>query len=143
MVYGPFSLADATDAEVIAKVWINTQPYNPGPPVTGDYLCGFASTDGSFFGGDCYSGDSSGWADLSVDLSNVTDIGNLLGDPSVWIAFRFYSDSMITFTEGAYVDDITLRKCTTGNCTRATEGLIAGEGSTLISFPKAEKLGPR
>jgi len=49
---------------------------------------------------------------VNFDLTNVYELGNLTGQPEVWIAFVFTSDSFVTYPEGAYVDDIVLRKVT-------------------------------
>lgn len=106
MVYGPFSLVNTTAAELRFKLWLNT----PGYP---DRLSYYASTDGYYFYG-YYSNPTGGWVDRVMDLSNVYTLGNLLGQPNVWIAFRFYSDASTNASEGAYLDNIVLRKCPTG-----------------------------
>ena len=66
-------------------------------------------------------GDTGGWQFTNFDLTNVYTLGNLLGQPQVWIAVRFFSDYSVTYPEGAYVDDISVRKRTTldGACCRA------------------------
>ncbi len=106
MQYGPFSLVDATAAELRFKLWLNT----PGYP---DRLSYYASIDGNYFYG-YYSNPTGGWVERVMDLSNVYTLGNLLGQPNVWIAFRFYSDASTNAAEGAYLDDILLRKCPSG-----------------------------
>ena len=130
MRYGPFSLANATDADFRFNAWINTEP-------TYDYVCRLASTDGINFYGDCSSGDSGGWISQVLDLSNVTDLGSVLGENDVWIAIYFFSDSSITDSEGVYVDDVLIQKCTTGNCTRSPMVSMKSENTDLISFPMA------
>ncbi|MBM3129835.1 MAG: hypothetical protein FJ009_14580 [Chloroflexi bacterium] len=97
---------NTTAAELRFKLWLNT----PGYP---DRLSYYASTDGNYFYG-YYSNPTGGWVDRVMDLSNVYTLGNLLGQPNVWIAFRFYSDASTNAAEGAYLDDILLRKCPTG-----------------------------
>ena len=99
MIYGPFSLADASNAVVDFYLWLNSES-------DWDYLYYLASTDGSWFYGQGLSGNSSGWIPWSFDLTDVSGLGNLCGQPQVWIAFIFQSDSTITYPEGAYVDDI-------------------------------------
>jgi len=136
MVYGPFSLADATDAELRFKAWINTE----SPADMYDYFCWMASTDGTNFAGDCAWGNSSGWFDQVLDLSNVTDLGDVTGQPSVWVGLWFYSDGSIGYAEGAYVDDIILRKCTTGNCPPAASQLHGTNISGLYQFPVTKSL---
>jgi bacillopeptidase F (M6 metalloprotease family) len=103
MTYGPFSLAGATAADLRFKQWLDTES-------GADYLCRLASLDGSDFYGTCASGYSAGWTDSILDLSDVYTIGSLLGQPEVWIATLFFSDESTNYPEGAYVDDLVLRK---------------------------------
>ena len=103
MVYGPFSLADASDAAFTFKLWINSQSDH-------DYLCRYASIDGSSFSGTCTHGYSGGWIDRGLDLKNVPYLGDITGQPNVWIALRFTSDDSTTYPEGAHVDNIEVRK---------------------------------
>jgi hypothetical protein len=135
MIYGPFDLTDATDAELRFKAWVNTE----SPTHLYDYLCRFASVNGANFYGDCISGDSAGWIDQVLDLSNVTDLGDVTGQPNVWVGLWFFSDLNTQYAEGAYVDDIILRKYTSGNCSASSARLPESEGTGLITFP-AEKL---
>ena len=103
MVYGPFSLLDATAADLQFEQWLNTESGS-------DSLCRGASVNGMDFYGTCVSGDSDGWLNATLDLSNVYTIGSVLGEPEVWVAMVFDSDYSISYVEGAYVDDIVLRK---------------------------------
>jgi len=109
MVYGPFSLADATAAVVQFQFWLNTE-------MNHDYLWWGASTDGQTFWPDGYWGSSGGWVAHQFDLGDVRDLGSVLGQPQVWIAFGLVSDSSTTMAEGAYVDDVVLKKCTSASC---------------------------
>ncbi|MFW6150778.1 MAG: C1 family peptidase [Chloroflexota bacterium] len=102
MIYGPFSLVGASDAMLEARFWLDTEAEY-------DYLWVYASTDGINFYGSGASGDSGGWGQLLFDLTSVNTIGNLCGEPDVWIAFRFSSDSSVT-DHGAFLDDIVLKK---------------------------------
>ncbi len=54
-----------------------------------------------------------------LDLSAVPTVGNLLGQTQVWIAFEFYSDDINAVAEGAYVDNVVLRKCEATSCATA------------------------
>ena len=102
MVYGPFDLSDAADAELLFHYWNQSeQGY--------DYLFWGASVNGANFYGSSVSGDSGGWQAENFDLTNVYTLGDLTGQPAVWIAFVFVSDYSIT-DKGAFVDDIMLRK---------------------------------
>jgi len=106
MCYGPFSLAGATDARVDFYRWLTTeQDY--------DWLYWTASIDDSLYYGWRTSGTATTWESTYFDLKTVPTLGNLCGRSEVWIAFYFCSDGSSSY-EGAYVDDITLRKYTSG-----------------------------
>ena len=126
MIYGPFSLADATAANLTFQLWLNGQQGV-------DSVDAFASTDGSAFYGLRWL-NTSGWASASLDLSNVYTLGNLLGKPEVWVAFVFESDASTNYPEGGYVDNIVLRKCTLSSC---AYGDVAGNSynGQLIGIP--------
>ena len=96
MIYGPFDLSDAQDAELNFYYWNNSEPGY-------DYFWWLGSSNGTNFSGPRVSGNTGGWVYRSLNLSSY------VGDPSVWIAFLFQSDVGIT-SQGAYVDDIVLRK---------------------------------
>jgi hypothetical protein len=102
MIYGPFDLSDASDAELNFYYWLKSE-YNY------DYLEWMASTDGDQFYGSARGGNSFGWVSQSFDLTDVYTLGDLCGEPQVWIAFVFESDGEIT-DEGAFIDDVVLRK---------------------------------
>ena len=109
MRYGPFSLAGATRADVQLKAWLNIENWF-------DLLCLKASSDGATFYGECISSSSQSWFDWGIDLSNVGGLGNLVGAPAVWIEISLVTDEDTTYTEGAYVDDIVIRKCVDDAC---------------------------
>jgi uncharacterized repeat protein (TIGR01451 family) len=118
MVYGPFSLADASAAELSFDWWSDTQLDHD------DFFWG-ASSDGSYFYGTGVSGDWSSWTtDEVLDLSAVPGLGDLTGDGSVWIMFFFDSDSSGT-DRGTFVDNILLRKCVGGAGASAGVELMA------------------
>ena len=130
MVYGPFSLAGATAADLSARLWLNTEPYN-------DVACLMASVDNQHFytdnAGTCFSGDSYGnFVATTLDLKDVYTLGSFLGQPNVWVAVIFRSDSSDTYPVGAYVDDLLLRKCTGGTC---AAGAAAASGDKLTRQP--------
>lgn len=103
MVFGPFSLADATAAEMRFWLWVSSEWRY-------DVLFWGASVDGSEFYGEAFSGDSLGWSEVLFDFADVYVLGSLLGEPEVWVAFVWASDGEMTYPEGAYVDDVWLRK---------------------------------
>ncbi len=106
LIYGPFSLVGATDAELAFQSWFNTE-------VSYDRLFWGASLNGNNFYGVSVDGSSGSWVPQTFDLTDVYTLGNLLGQSQVWIAFVFSSDASVTYPEGAYVDEILLRKRTT------------------------------
>jgi len=104
MVYGPFDLSDASDAELLFYYWNESESGS-------DYFKWMASTNGTTFYGYQVSGNSGGWQYVNFDLTSVPTLGNLCGDSTVWIAFKFDSNSSITY-KGAFVDNIILQKAT-------------------------------
>jgi len=114
MMRGPMSLADATAAELRFKMWLNSEP--------NDGLCRMASIDGYNFYGYCTSGVTSVWVDQVLDLEDVYTLGDLTGEPKVWVALIFISDGAIYYQEGAHVDDILMRKCVWSRCTLSLDG---------------------
>lgn len=133
MVYGPFSLSDATAAELRYKAWLNTEN-------TYDKVCPLASTDGDNFSGSCIWGDSSGWIDQVMDLTDVYGLGDLTGQPNVWVALWFQSDSTNNNPEGVFVDDILLQKCTSGGCSGSSPDLPDSNHTRIINFPAVKSL---
>ena len=104
LIYGPFSLANATDADLRFRMWLNSAAYS-------DYFSYLISTDGGSFMGYQVSGSSSGgWIDRTLSLATDPGIGSLLGEESVWIAFIFSSDGSGALPEGVYIDDVLIRQ---------------------------------
>ncbi len=102
MIYGPFSLAGTSAAEFRMMYWINSeQSY--------DVLFLGASTDGSNFYGASTSGVYD-WTERVFDLADVYTLGDLTGQPQVWVLVAFQSDLSMHAAEGVYVDDVLLRK---------------------------------
>jgi len=101
LIYGPFSLEGATAAELTHAWWIDSEEDL-------DTLGMRVSTDGNTFYGWEASGDSAGWQEFTIDFSDVPEIGSVLGEGQVWVAFVFGSDESVNW-EGAYVDDVVLR----------------------------------
>jgi len=128
MAYGPFSLADAASAELTFKAWLDSEEGY-------DYLFWGASTDGTHYYGLAGDGDTHGWADAALDLSDVYQLGSLLGEPNVWIALVFSSDGSINYPDGVHVDNIVLQKCTTAQ--GAGSGGSTAPASNLSTRPAA------
>ena len=103
MVFGPFSLADASAAEFAFQLWLNSEPEFDG-------VFSGASIDGVEYHGHMTSGNSAGWGRQALDLRAVPELGDLTGQEEVWIALLFVSDGVVRMQQGAFVDDIILRK---------------------------------
>ena len=101
MVAGPFDLSNASDAELLFNFW-NISELNY------DYFSCMVSIDNSQYYGTRWSGTYDSWNSVNFDLTDVYTLGNVCGQPEVWIAFIFTSDYIVTY-EGAYVDDIELQ----------------------------------
>lgn len=107
MVYGPFDLSDAEDAVMTFKYWYDSESGF-------DFFGWYASTDAtSGFNGYFYSGTTTGWQTALLDFKNVPGLGDLTGQSEVYIGFQFFTDSSVEYYEGAFVDDIEIRKRTT------------------------------
>jgi hypothetical protein len=130
MIFGPFSLADATDAALQFQLWLNVEA-----TFDTDTVCRLTSVNNLDFWGSCSFGTTAGWTLMNLDFKNVTTLGDLRGQPQVWIALVFHSNASVTLPEGAYLDDILLRKCVGGPCV----ALAAPPGGLLARSPVVEK----
>ena len=133
MVFGPFSLEGASAADLTFKAWIYTEIYF-------DYIYRFASIDGENFAGSGTSGNSQGWIDRTLDLSNVYSLGNLLGQPRVWIALVFTSDSSVTRAAGVYVDNIVLRRNNSPRAPDEGSPQVVSDGDQIVEVQRMLKL---
>ncbi len=110
MVYGPFDLGRASDAEVALF-------YHSVTEMEYDQFWIAASADGDDWYGAGFSGDwvseCGGWCGYTLPLTDLGDLGNLCGQPEVYIALVFRSDGNIEY-EGTYVDDVSLRAMVAG-----------------------------
>ena len=102
--YGPFNLSNATAAQLSFRYYLNSEQNY-------DFLFWGSSVDNNSYTGQQTSGNSSGWVNVTFDLSSR------LGQPQVWIGFNFSSDSSIAYPYGALVDNVLVRKCVGGTCT--------------------------
>ncbi len=136
LAFGPISLEDATAAEMNFALWLKTRDQ-------GDAILWGASVDGEWF----YSvddppglwGDSDGWVDWTVDLSTAEEIGNVLGEPQVYVALIFMTSASGRDPEGCYVDDIVLRKCTSTECASGVGAAAEPVGVQLTAVPGLKK----
>jgi hypothetical protein len=126
LVYGSFDLSDASDAEMIFRVWQNSS--------ADDYFEFRASNDEEWFYG--WGADvPTDWLTVNFDLTDVPGLGDLTGEPEVWIAFIFVTDDSGTAPEGAYVDNVVIRKCTHATCVEMTSGAEAPAGTEWAVLP--------
>lgn len=102
MIYGPFSLSDASRAVMTFQYYSQTE-------LNYDYLGWFASPNGTSFYGSWVTGDSGGWRPGVIDFQNVPGYGSMLGDASVYVGFYFYSDASVQL-KGPFIDDIFVQK---------------------------------
>jgi hypothetical protein len=96
MIYGPFDLSDASEAELTFYYWLDTE-YGY------DYFGWVAWTTVADMDGIQTSGRSDGWEGERLDLHPW------VGQAKVYIGFWFTSDETET-AEGPFLDDIVLRK---------------------------------
>ena len=106
LVHGPLDLTGASEA------WVDFFFRNEsqlGP----DTFAWMASTNGIDFSGFEISGDltagphNNGYNLMRFDLSSVPFVGDLRGEPEVWLAFAFQSDGSIT-GQGPFLDDVSV-----------------------------------
>ena len=111
----PLNLKYAGKGIYTAKAWTNLAP--------DDQLClkvavlesGDCNTGiHSGYYGVCRTGATNGWEDLTLDLSNVPTLGNVLGQAAVCVQITFEADIGDSRPEGAYVDDVSMRICPQG-----------------------------
>lgn len=103
MIYGPFDLSDATMADADFYLWREME-------TDYDYLAFEVSHDGVAFQELARWTGSAGWEFKDVYFNDY------VGDDSVWVAWRFYSDYSVTY-DGPWVDDICLWKFMPGQVT--------------------------
>ena len=120
MVSPTFSLVGATVAELRYHLWQNSE-------LNYDFFYALASTDGTNYCGRKYSGNTQGWSEQVLDLTNVYGMGNLMGESAVQVAFVFISDFTDDggiFYDGAFIDDLSLIRCDGGACPIAPEDAL-------------------
>lgn len=106
LVHGPLDLTGASEA------WVDFYFRNESEPDF-DWFSWMASRNGNDFSGFGVSGyyiegpHHNGYNLLRFDLSNVPTLGDLRGEPEVWLAFIFESDEIIT-DRGPFIDDVSV-----------------------------------
>ncbi len=127
MVYGPFDLFGASDADLTFYLWLES--------LTNDNIYAMASINGTNFYGSGWSGSGGdAWYSMELDLTNVPTLGNLCGQPQVWIAFYFVSNASGT-SYGAFIDDVVLRKEFAGGTEPQITSITPDTGPAGTGFP--------
>ncbi|MBN2258661.1 MAG: M6 family metalloprotease domain-containing protein [Anaerolineaceae bacterium] len=131
MRYGPFSTMGETDIRLDFSHWTYIEPAIPF--YIYDRFCVWASDDNIVYFGYCFTGDWGGWSNYTFNLKdNDYDLYDYLDKPQVWVAFSLITDDYVHFPEGAYVDDIVLRKCVSpGGCPASSS--LSGQRGMLTS----------
>jgi hypothetical protein len=73
-------------------------------------------------------------------LSNVYTLGNLLGQPRVWIAIVFTTDSSVNRAAGVYVDNVVLRRCNSPSCSGVSNPQPDSDSSQIVEVQRMMKL---
>jgi hypothetical protein len=133
MTYGPFSLADATAADLRFRFWLYR-----GDAYDRDEFCWSAGSSSAELQSNelCLTFDTGAWSPMTLDLREWgPNAINLLGRPQVWIAFRFTSYGSGSQAEGAFVDDVVVRRCAGGTCPPAAGSVPASTAGRAERSP--------
>lgn len=138
ITYGPFSLTNAKSASLDFFFKLDSESDGICNPISNcDYLFWGASINGVNFYGNFSAGTYTtgpfitGYNFVSFDLNNVFTLGNLAGQPQVWIRFAFVSNANGTTGQGPFLDLISLRK---NNDTRI---FLTNENFEVTEFPNS------
>ncbi len=132
LIYGPFSLTDARSA--FLDFYFRMVSESCAPITDCDYFFWGASIDGTHFYGPARAGTyttgpfNNGYNFATFDLADVYTLGDLTGQPQVWIAFAFVSNDSVT-AQGPFIDYISLRKNTD------PRAYLTDENFDVIDFP--------
>jgi hypothetical protein len=125
LIYGPFDLTHATEAEVTFQRWQRTQEDH-------DYFYWMVSTDGQHYWGWRDDGVSGGWVDQTFDLTSVHHLGDVTGRSDLWLGFLQTSDATVN-DKGVFLDKVKIRALT--SAVSASSGTSETSGRLLP--PKA------
>jgi len=124
MIFGPFSLADATDLDVAFDFWMKTQPADGDTYF--DFFYYGLSLDGVNFTGYKTAGNTQGWSQGSFSASEITSL-QTVGASQVWFGLAFISDASTT-DEGVYVDNVSLTKQSAAQCSLSCSANVPSAG---------------
>ncbi|RPJ32704.1 MAG: M6 family metalloprotease domain-containing protein, partial [Planctomycetaceae bacterium] len=126
MIYGPFNLSNATEADTWFELWREIEPGY-------DWVFFGVSSDGSSFNGFQWDG-TADWTFMDVDYNDY------VGDDTVWVAWVFSSDGSIQY-EGPWVDDILIwRNSAAVNCENVLAAFDEWLGGTTVRSEKETPL---
>jgi M6 family metalloprotease-like protein len=138
MIYGPFSLGDATEAWAEFDAWYGTEAYDQNTQ-EGDQFEWLISTNGTNFSGFYTSGNSNGWTHTVFNFRDVTSI-TAIGSSQVWFAFVFRSDPYVQ-GGGAYVDNVVIKKTVSASCAYSisptSQSFASAGGTGTVSIAAA------
>lgn len=105
MVYGPIDLSQVKDGYISIKLWLDIENKY-------DFVGWGVSLDNVTVYGNAFTGYSGSWFTDTMDLKDVYTLGNITGQPQVWIAIWFASNpANPRYYEGVAIDDLVLSTC--------------------------------
>jgi hypothetical protein len=108
LICGPFDLSQATDAESQFALWTDVEGDERGPVLI-DKILWLVSIDGRSYSGLATAGETGDWIPVHSNLSSVPGLGDITGEPQVYLAWVFESNGSNPINyEGAFVDDVAL-----------------------------------
>jgi len=121
---GPIDLSDATAASMSFFYDMNIE-------FNADFFYIFVARNVSFdpFGTYGGTGNTQGFIEFALDFSNVDTLGNLLGQPNVYLTFAFTSDFSVG-GPGVWIDDLVIMKTTGTSTLPAPTGVTASTDLT-------------
>jgi hypothetical protein len=129
MAYGPFSLEDATAASLSFRLWLDIGADD-------DFrIC--VSPDGDRYACRALTYQPDGWGSVPFPLDNNLTGFDMRRQAQVWVALNLVSGQSANSSEGAYVDDVVIRKCTGGICqtlASAASAPAAGRSERFTGF---------
>lgn len=107
LIYGPFDLSQATDAELQFALWADVQGETAG--LIDEVFWGASINGGNSFDGWALAGQTGDWVPEELNLANVPGLGDLTGQPEIYVAWVFKSNENNPIGyQGAFVDDVAL-----------------------------------
>jgi hypothetical protein len=101
VTYGPMSLRTALTAELSFSYWISL--------ASGDDVEWGYSTDGATYTYNTFSPTAGTWDTKTLNSETDASLAGLLGEPAVYISFRFHSDGNGQVDRGVFLDNVRVR----------------------------------